>query len=485
MSIADEVLRIKNNISNAYIEAEKKGATMPTVRNSENLSSTISGIVGDGGGEYDIIQTIIGDECELHITDSRTGVDRSGKYVCKVVDYDGTILKQEEHYAGDVFTLPEFPTHDRLVAQEWACAVPITNNQIEVTDSDILVGIVYTTKSGLSEFDYVLNPLTGLTATLNMAGTKDWGDGTVNTEYTHTYANYGKYTVTCDGSQAVSVYADDEEPLVDTYSSGYSCVGIRLGNRVVKFGDVYYVVNVAHCTIPNTVTSLGGDTGVVTNCPSVQTLVIPSSVVNISGGMSGAKNIILSYGVQGFSSIDHVGDLILPASLTTIGTLTCNSTHIPDSVTSINKLSVNDEYLTLPSNLSSLNEISGTQIKYLELPNSLSGMSPIITCGNVEQVVLSDNIITVRVQTFRKCYKLSKIVYPKNVEEVITTFPTNNVSVTNDFSKCVSVPILSGELFINPHSIAMVPDELYDQWIANDGWSAYASQIYKASEVTL
>jgi hypothetical protein len=50
--------------------------------------------------------------------------------------------------------------------------------------------------SRLSEFD-----ISGtFTVTLNMDGTKDWGDGTSDTSTTHTYASAGDYTITCDGS---------------------------------------------------------------------------------------------------------------------------------------------------------------------------------------------------------------------------------------------------------------------------------------------
>ncbi len=39
-----QILRWKNNIASAYTEAENKGATMPTVRNSDNLPATIASI---------------------------------------------------------------------------------------------------------------------------------------------------------------------------------------------------------------------------------------------------------------------------------------------------------------------------------------------------------------------------------------------------------------------------------------------------------
>ncbi len=44
MSITAEITRIKSNIANAYTKAEQRGATLPTVQNSENLAETIRNI---------------------------------------------------------------------------------------------------------------------------------------------------------------------------------------------------------------------------------------------------------------------------------------------------------------------------------------------------------------------------------------------------------------------------------------------------------
>lgn len=48
MSIATEVERIKTNIANAYTACEEKGATMPSVRNSDSLANCISSVTGGG-----------------------------------------------------------------------------------------------------------------------------------------------------------------------------------------------------------------------------------------------------------------------------------------------------------------------------------------------------------------------------------------------------------------------------------------------------
>ena len=56
-----------------------------------------------------------------------------------------------------------------------------------------------------------------------------------------------------------------------------------------------------------------------------------------------------------------------------------------------------------------------------------------------------------------------------------------------DFSQCSAVPTLSNtSAFSGITKIAkiIVPDSLYDEWIAAANWSTYANYIYKASEVT-
>lgn len=51
MSIADQITRIKNNIAASYAECSAKGATLPSVENSENLPNTIASITAGGGGD--------------------------------------------------------------------------------------------------------------------------------------------------------------------------------------------------------------------------------------------------------------------------------------------------------------------------------------------------------------------------------------------------------------------------------------------------
>lgn len=50
MSVETQIERIKTNIANAYTAAEAKGATIPEVKNSDNLSACVDSITTGGGG---------------------------------------------------------------------------------------------------------------------------------------------------------------------------------------------------------------------------------------------------------------------------------------------------------------------------------------------------------------------------------------------------------------------------------------------------
>lgn len=59
MSIASQITRINNNISNAYSACSAKGATMPPAQNSANLANCISSISGGGSVTDYLKQSLI------------------------------------------------------------------------------------------------------------------------------------------------------------------------------------------------------------------------------------------------------------------------------------------------------------------------------------------------------------------------------------------------------------------------------------------
>lgn len=128
------------------------------------------------------------------------------------IDYDGTVLHSYSKAAFLALSaMPANPSHTGMVAQGWNWT--LAQAQAYVTSYDkLIIGQLYNTASGYTEYDIVLTQDTGLTVGLYLKGedmmgnliaeneTIDWGDGTTSVEsggnyITHTYALAGTYTI--------------------------------------------------------------------------------------------------------------------------------------------------------------------------------------------------------------------------------------------------------------------------------------------------
>lgn len=228
-------------------------------------------------------------------------------YLCRVIDWEGTILKEEWLPAGATFTMPADPTYEGLVFDGWSSPVDIVDNQVVVEDIDIIIGAMYHTASGLTEIDIELNAVTGLDVTFQMVGNKDWGDGTTDNLTTHTYAEYGEYTITCDGTslnvsnvfgQTTSnrnKYVVSVRPSVNAYIQNQSpfsyCIALK-SLLIPKFTMenlttlpstlCYYMPALKALVVPNKITNINGS--LQTECWSLENLVIPNTVTNLNIG---------------------------------------------------------------------------------------------------------------------------------------------------------------------------------------------------------
>lgn len=201
-------------------------------------------------------------------------------YKVIVVDYDGEIITQVTKQAGETFTLPEGPTnHSKLVFQEWSSCDEITNNTVTVTDHDILVGAVYTTASGTNEFDIELTEATGKKVTFKMTGNKNWGDGTSDTANSHTYADYGEYTITCDGTTLNQSYIMGQSSNYD--SANFTLKHVRLATVTSISSSVFYwCTNLETITLSKSLTSIG--TSVFQAAINLRCCIFPSTVASVS-----------------------------------------------------------------------------------------------------------------------------------------------------------------------------------------------------------
>ena len=369
---------------------------------------------------------------------AEVGGETTGAYTVKVIDYDGTVLLEQKGNAGDVIELPTAPTHDRLVFQEWSASVAVSNNKVTIADNDIMVGAVYTTTSGKNEFDITLTKVTGLSVTLNMDGTKDWGDGTSDTETTHTYTAYGDYTILCDGTKMTTSSSAGLFGQSSGANNDYCTRLMFAGVTSIGSYACYKCYSLTSITIPNSVTSIGDYAYYY--CYSLTSVTIPKGVTSI-----GANAFVGTF----------LTDITIPNSVTSIGDYAFVGTSLTD--------------ITIPNGVKSI------------------GASAFKDCYSLTNITIPNSVTSIESDAFSGCRSLTSITIPSSVRSIRGYAFGFCYSLTRcDFSRHTSVPTLVNTgTFANINAICkiIVPDNLYERWIAASNWSTYADYIYKASEV--
>ena len=392
------------------------------------------------------------------VTGGVTPEPTDGDYLVQVVDYDGTVLKSARLNEDDTFTLPSAPTHEGLVFDGWSSPVTITNNTVTVTNSDIVIGPMFHTVSGLSEFDAMLTTATGLSVTLNMIGIKDWGDGTFDSSTTHTYSSVGDYTITCDGS---AMTTSSNSGLFSQTSSvpNHYIKNVRFGSRVTSISSnaLQYCYSLTNITIPEGVTSIGSSA--FQYCYSLNNITIPLSVTSIDNKV--------------FYYCGSLTSITIPSSVTSIGSSAFQNCYllpgitIPASVTSIGSNAFQNCYfltnIIIPSGVTSI----GNKVFYY--------------CYSLNSITIPEGITSIGSDVFQYCYSLKNITIPSGVTSIgSSAFLNCYLILEYDFLNHAAVPTLSGaNAFsgINKICKIKVPAALETEWKAASNWSMYADYI--------
>ena len=355
-------------------------------------------------------------------------------------DYDGTVLHS---FSADAFAAlaehPALPEREGLVCQGWN--YDLAKAQVYVAKYGMLnIGANYITDDGKTRL-YIRIAAEGrmdvplcFSQTVANGVTIDWGDGSEtqtvsgagNKNITHKYASIGDYCITLSVANGCTLG-------LGRNSSSY-CVMGSAGNN----GKVY--------------------------CNMLQTVEIGRNVT--------------SFGVYAFSYCPSLASVVIPESVTSIGSHVFNncsslaSVVIPEGVTSIGDSAF--------SNCSSLASVV--------IPESVTSIGSHVfsSCSSLASVVIPEGVTNIGSDVFSNCSSLASVVIPESVTSIGNSAFSNCYGMAfYDFSALTAVPSLSAtNAFQNIPSDCkiIVPDALYDEWIAATNWSTYASKIIKKSE---
>lgn len=140
----------------------------------------------------------------------------------------------------------------------------------------------------------------------------------------------------------------------------------------------------------------------------------------------------------------------------------------------------------IPSYATSIGDyvFHSSYIGSISIPDSVTsiGSSTFYGAKNIKEII-APNVDGVLTQTFRDCSNLKKVILGDITKIESYAFYNSAILQYVDLRRCSSVPVLAetGSFSLTNCKI-IVPDALYDEWIAATNWSTYASRIVKASE---
>lgn len=370
-------------------------------------------------------------------------------------DYDGTCVHSYSASEFLVLTeLPKPPMYARFASSRWNWGLDAAQEYVRKTGA-IDIGALYTLPSKVQARFYLdirYEEQRNIRIRVGVQGTSisiDWGDGSpeesANEEmktHSHAYASVGDYCITIKTSGQLYVGAGAFEQSASAPNT--NVIAIELGKVRIQ-GSAFYACKQLRTISVAYNTEFSGDAGGFGGSTNLKAICSPNRQYGYDICKSSAFTGCVSLKVACLGQYDslHYGKETFKG---------CSA---------LNRLLFVDGYYAT----------TGLGNK----PSFADG------CLSLTKVVLDSYATAIPKYTFRDCSSLLSVKTLASIANIAEGAFDGCVSLKElDLRNQTIVPTLGGSL--NQYCKVVIPDALYDEWIAASNWSTYASQIIKASE---
>lgn len=237
--------------------------------------------------------------------------------------------------------------------------------------------------------------------------------------------------------------------------------------------------------IPEGLTTL--ESQFISNCFLLKEIQIPNNIINIKST---------------FRDCENFKEIIIPDSVTTLPThafYNCSKLErvkLPKNLDVIKNYTFYNcyslQYVEIPTSITAIDTSAFDgcfSLIKIEVPENVTTLGDRVfyECRSLRQAILPSSLTSIGDSAFYNCHSLKEIFIPKNVMELKGQIFLNCYNLQKmDFSTHTQIPVVSSSsafASVPKTCQIIVPDDLYDDWIAATNWSKMASCIIKASEV--
>ena len=375
------------------------------------------------------------------------------------IDYDGTLLYSYTDEELDALSeLPAGPDHtnDNLTFQGWNWSLADLKAWDKTRPDRPLVGANLITTDGKS-YLYLDTPYAGVTLNISISKSAtsnliDWGDGTVDTNKSHVYANPGQYVIVIDSSNGYWYFTNSSQQ--PTTSDNRQWIKkIKLGNVTMISSNAYeYLYNLESISIPNGITKIGDKA--FYRCYTLKNISIPNSITSIA--------------YQLFNMCNCFQNISIPNSITSIGE------YAFADCSSISNISI-------PSSVTSISNYAFENCRYLKkitIPNSITSDLQYLfnNCYSLQNVLIQDGLTSIGQYLFYSCNSLKSVSIPNSITSIGKGAFNGSYCLILDLSKQTKIITLTSDIGVNTSwNRILVPKNLLSDYQSASYWSSYAA----------